>query len=233
MKLKKIASLALAGIMAVSMLAGCKDGGNSNSGSSSENTNTAAGYSSTLAENLSADAKKDYITYQDNSADAAALEDALGNLVSVITGTVSLAPKIVPIADHEINAYLGVDLVISDFVDALDIQNPALRLEGAVTNLVDAPDDFKRNVPVKFGMLYVIDGSVNVDKAVKQVANEIDEKLLSNLPKESDSNNDYYHYTYNYTVSVSVVNKAVESVDGYNSSANFIAVTVTRVPTEA
>ena len=27
MKLKKIASLALAGIMAVSMLAGCKDGG--------------------------------------------------------------------------------------------------------------------------------------------------------------------------------------------------------------
>ena len=32
MKLKKIASLALAGIMAVSMLAGCKDGGNGNSG---------------------------------------------------------------------------------------------------------------------------------------------------------------------------------------------------------
>ena len=30
MKLKKIASLALAGIMAVSMLAGCKDGGNGN-----------------------------------------------------------------------------------------------------------------------------------------------------------------------------------------------------------
>ena len=41
MKLKKIASLALAGIMAVSLLAGCKDGGNGTSGSSSsENTNT-------------------------------------------------------------------------------------------------------------------------------------------------------------------------------------------------
>ena len=36
MKLKKIASLALAGIMAVSMLAGC-NGAASNSGSSSEN----------------------------------------------------------------------------------------------------------------------------------------------------------------------------------------------------
>ena len=41
MKLKKIASLALAGIMAVSMLAACGEGtGNGNSGSSSENTNT-------------------------------------------------------------------------------------------------------------------------------------------------------------------------------------------------
>ena len=163
------------------------------------------------------------------STDAAALEDALGNLGSVITGTVSLAPKIVPI--HENNAFLGVDLVIDDFVDVLDIQNPKLRLQGAVDNLVTAPDDFKRNVPVKFGMLYVIDGSVNVDKAVKQVANEIDGALLSQLPKESDTYE--VHYTYNYTVSVSVVNKAVESVDGYNSSANFIAVTVTRVPTEA
>ena len=50
MKLKKIASLALAGIMAVSMLAGCKDGGNSNSGSSSENTNTTSGYSAMLGQ---------------------------------------------------------------------------------------------------------------------------------------------------------------------------------------
>ena len=48
MKLKKIASLALAGIMAVSMLAGCKDGGNGNSGSSSENTNTASNFTQTV-----------------------------------------------------------------------------------------------------------------------------------------------------------------------------------------
>ena len=48
MKLKKIASLALAGIMAVSMLAGCKDGGNSNSGSSSGNTNTTSSYTDTV-----------------------------------------------------------------------------------------------------------------------------------------------------------------------------------------
>ena len=48
MKLKKIASLALAGIMAVSMLAGCKDGGNGNSGSSSSEQTTATGIVATV-----------------------------------------------------------------------------------------------------------------------------------------------------------------------------------------
>ena len=49
MKLKKIASLALAGIMAVSMLTACGEGaGNGNSGSSSENTNTASNFTQTV-----------------------------------------------------------------------------------------------------------------------------------------------------------------------------------------
>ena len=49
MKLKKIASLMLAGIMAVSMLAACGEGkGNSNSGSSSSSQTTNSGYSSTI-----------------------------------------------------------------------------------------------------------------------------------------------------------------------------------------
>ena len=44
MKLKKIASLALAGIMAVSMLAGCKDGGKKNGSSSSRTPIPPASY---------------------------------------------------------------------------------------------------------------------------------------------------------------------------------------------
>ena len=49
MKLKKIASLALAGIMAVSMLTACGEGtGNGNSGSSSTPTTPASGYAATI-----------------------------------------------------------------------------------------------------------------------------------------------------------------------------------------
>ena len=57
MKLKKIASLALAGIMAVSMLAGCKDGGNSNSGSSSSEPTAPTGYTATIYDLTSAQTK--------------------------------------------------------------------------------------------------------------------------------------------------------------------------------
>ena len=100
MKLKKIASLMLAGLMAVSMLAGCQtasNGGNNGGEGEGEGEGTASGYSSVLADNLSADAKKDYITYQDNASDVTALEDALGNLGSVVTGGASLLPTLVPL----------------------------------------------------------------------------------------------------------------------------------------
>ena len=59
MKLKKIASLMLAGIMAVSMLAGCKDGSanNGNAGSSSSEVPTVGGYTASLYVLLNANSK--------------------------------------------------------------------------------------------------------------------------------------------------------------------------------
>ena len=75
MKLKKIASLALAGIMAVSMLAGCKDGGNSNSGSSSENTNQNTGYSAYILDKT--DVAKLYVTAEDDARLTSAVKQLL------------------------------------------------------------------------------------------------------------------------------------------------------------
>ena len=83
---------------------------------------------------------------------------------------------------------------------------------------------------VKYGLLYVIDGTVDINKALKQVAGKV-ENLLENLPNVNVS--DTARYTFVYTVSVSVANKALDVIDWYNGSANFIAVTVTRVPTAA
>ena len=229
MKLKKIASLMLAGIMAVSMLAGCSTGEVDPEPTPNPDP-TPAGYSDVLAENLSDDAKKDYITYEDNADDIAALEDALGNLSSTSLADKAILPKTVtPIIDVFTTA--DMRLVINDFAKSAEIDNENLAKHEADHQLLSyfhyGWKDYSETV--KYGLLYVIDGTVDVNKALKQVASKIEWSLeqLPNVNADTAA-----RVTYDYTVSASVVNKALEPFAGYTLSANFIAVTITRVPTQ-
>ena len=86
-------------------------------------------------------------------------------------------------------------------------------------------------MPAVCGALYVVDGSVSMDKVLNTIASQMNNQL-KNLPN-ADMIAGAASVTYDYTVSVSVVNKAVSAIDWFNGSANFIAVTVTRVPTQA
>ena len=82
MKLKKIASLMLAGIMAVSMLAGCKGEGNVNTTpDDTTDTTPATSYASTLYSALSETAQKK-ITFGADAELDADLTDAAGNMAS-------------------------------------------------------------------------------------------------------------------------------------------------------
>ena len=227
MKLKKIASLMLAGVMAVSMLAGCQNANVDPEQPTDPETPTATGYSVEMASNLSDAAKKDYIAFEDNADDLTALEDALGNMSWTTTAGNTALPKVVT----PVNGWNAVDtaVVVDDFVTALDIENKALTY-GTMRNELVSFKDLNAAETVKYGLMYVIDGTVDVNKALKQVAGEI-ESLLENLPNVNDSV--VARYTYDYTISVSVANKALDVIDWYNGSANFIAVTVTRVPTAA
>ena len=227
MKLKKIASLMLAGVMAVSMLAGCNT--TSVDPEPTPDPTPATGYSVEMASNLSDAAKKDYIAFEDNADDLAALEDALGNMSWTTTAGNTALPKVVT----PVNGWNAVDtaVVVDDFVTALDIENKALTY-GTMRNELVSFKDLNAAETVKYGLLYVIDGTVDVNKALKQVADGI-EDLLEQLPNVNVSNTVTTRYTYDYTVSVSVANKALDVIDWYNGSANFIAVTVTRVPTAA
>ena len=83
MKLKKIASLALAGIMAVSMLAGCKDGGNSNSGSSSSNnTNPTNNFTTTVMAKASKATNDILAVSSDDTLDEAVAFSAENNVLT-------------------------------------------------------------------------------------------------------------------------------------------------------
>ena len=226
MKLKKIASLMLAGVMAVSMLAGCNTNAVDPEPTPDPDPTPATGYSVEMASYLSDDAKKDYIAFEDNADDLAALEDALSKLSWTTTAGYTL-PKVV---DY-VGAWGDADtmLMVKDFVDALDIENTGMDYGWMWDDLINKYDQ-NDDETVKYGVMYVIDGTVDENDALEQIAGDVEE-LLERLP---NVNNDVVaRYTYDYTVSVSVAKKALDVIDWYNGSANFIAVTVTRVPTAA
>ena len=227
MKLKKIASLMLAGVMAVSMLAGCQNANVDPEQPTDPETPTATGYSVEMASNLSDAAKKDYIAFEDNADDLTALEDALGNMSWTTTAGYTLPKVATPVVD-----WIGADttLMVNDFVDALDIKNTSMDY-ASMWNDLTSFYNLNDAETVKYGLMYVIDGTVDENDTLEWIAGDV-ESLLENLPNVNTDTN-VARYTYDYTVSVSVANKALDVIDWYNGSANFIAVTVTRVPTAA
>ena len=186
----------------------------------------ATGSSITLGEEVGVE--KDFITFADNADDVAALQDALGNLSSTgVYYSASLPKTVTPVTSWNPNR--DMQLVVSDFAESAEITNDSLCagwMKGDLLRWFNKHAD----ETMKYGLLFVVDGTVEDDKALAQIADMIKDDIAK-LPNVNMSWND--RYTYDYTVSASVVNKALEPFAGYTVSADFIAVTVTRVPTAA
>ena len=195
MKLKKIASLMLAGVMAVSMLAGCQNTNVKPEDPTDPDPTPATGYSVEMASNLSDDAKKDYIAFEDNADDLAALEDALSKLSWTTTAGYTLPKVATPVGDW---GNEDTRLMVSDFVDALDIENTDMGYQWMRDDLTGF---YNMNAAetVKYGLMYVIDGTVDENDALEWIAGDV-ESLLENLPNVNTD--DVARYTYDYTVSV-------------------------------
>ena len=227
MKLKKIASLMLAGVMAVSMLAGCNtasNGGNNGEGEGEGTTTT--GYSVAFGEKvekLSSDVKgMDNVTFADNANDQAALEDALNNAGAwdVLEGTKN--STVVLLSNQQVN-------VVNDFEDAAKLDRYGIaNRNGDVFNGTSTI-----NRTTKVGSVYYVDGAVSMDKVLNQVADHLDDffETLQEDGSITDQDGNEVTYDFDYTISVSVVNKTSDLIDWYNGSVNVIAVTVTRTAT--
>ena len=226
MKLKKIASLALAGVMAVSMLTAC--GGNTiNNGGEGEGEGegtTASGYSVDLG-NALADTLKEagidtVVTFADNDDDKAALEDALGNLDRNQLFVTSGKGELYDLQDQD---------VIDDFKSAAKLDRATL-VNG--NNGSGAIYDYKYNLnkTVKVGDIFAVDATVDMSKAINYIVNKYENafKGLKDSVTIQNGKSEKIVYDYNYTVSVSVVNVPAPDVTIYTGSTNFIAVTVTR-----
>ena len=186
MKLKRIISLALAGVMAVSMLTACgNSNGNGGQVPPEENNAVDGGYSDMLAKYMEDVADLDHVTFQDNSDDVAALKDALGNFGNVVIGGGSLLPVLVCLeGPNDIipgfnimgnikfpglsgDGLLSINNLKEDFAKALDLADEDLKSD----DLAFKYSTKKMNVPQKKGTIFAIDGSISLEKVMNQIAN--------------------------------------------------------------
>ena len=213
MKLKKIASLMLAGVMAVSMLAGCNtaSNGDNNGEGEGEGQVSTSNSSSILHDAMEGDARK-----MTTPAANAALDTALKNAVDTYFQNEGFANVGAKVEGREKNQSKIADALISAM--------------NAKTNISkDLAADNNNDKVITVVKLYAVGADVSDTYALEQVADEI-ETNVGDL-KETSKNGEW---SYTYTVSASIVTKTVTSsiLEGVTGGVKYIAVAVTQTPTK-
>ena len=214
MKLKKIASLLLAGVMAVSMLAGCQTGSNGN-GEEPEvpavpSTSDAA---SSLHDSMIGTARRKSSPVANADLDAALKKAVDTYFQNGDFDTVDDPATVVEVKSKIYDA----------LVDAMGAKKS---IQDDLTNEVK-----KVTTAVK---LYAVEASTSDAYALEMVADEIEDSIAG-LKLKSDKDATDKEYDYAYTISASIVTKPVSSsiVTGVATGIKYIAVAVTQTPTKA
>ena len=240
MKLKKIASLMLAGVMAVSMLTACNTASEQPQDPTTPPTTTPATGKSAVFEAALSDLADVKITMSDSNDLQAALDAAAQNVGSAtiidFTTAIRAAGAVRTIAnfDPSGNVYLAPGFVATTSVPAGDLSvtaddMDAVTVQTAFGRLVPVNTDDVANEVVT--MLFAVDGFIGEDAAVKQVAEALDSyigdlQIDNDMSQFEDGSTDHTTLHYTYTGSVSVTNRAL--ADNHGMSLNIIAVQITR-----
>ena len=232
MKLKKIASLLLAGVMAVSMLTACGD----NTVNDPEQPNkpvepTPAGYSSVLGDALVAENVVNRKVHMQDSNDLnaalkTAMEFAGEDVVSdIYDNTFADMPRYVIPGD-----FSAIRLVASKLVDVMDSVNNADDWASweAIADLDATRDNHDEDLNVT--MLYVVNDGVSVNAALEYIAAEISD-AVEDLDIDYDNVDGIWYdqkaeVEYDYTGSVSADSVKLDANHG--KGLTFIAVQITR-----
>ena len=239
MKLKKIASLALAGVMAISMLAGCSTTPvnpepNPNPG---DDEPTVSGYSQMLYNHLSNAAKKK-VTAQDsnavNNALATAMKYAAGNTIAgsyddYIDGDTHVVNNSdwLGAADSLKN---GANAMISELGAENTLKNPV----GEAFNVLDpTPANYQRD-DMNISLLFVADGLKDYDAVMDEVADLIDQQVQwleddYDLPGDFWQDNGGHSMNTDYEYTMSVAADTITLTADHGKSMTFVAVNIARV----
>ena len=234
MKLKKFASLLLAGVMAVSMLTACGD----NTVNDPEQPNqpvepTPAGYSSVLGDALVAENVVNRKVHMQDSKDLnAALKTAMEFAgEDIVNNIYDWADANMPVYTIPSDRY-AIELVASKLVDVMDSVNDDgdWDSEDAIANLYATEGNHDKDLNVT--MLYVVNDGVSVNAALEYIAAEISDAVAAlDIDYDNVVIGDFWgdqkaEVEYDYTGSVSADSIKLDANHG--KGLTFIAVQITR-----
>lgn len=214
MKLKKIASLALAGVMAVSMLAGCNNGSNTEEQPNSTVPTNVVSYANSL---LSGKEKAVFEFETDTKVDEALKAVATDASVFSSKDIAGLVNQMQADATTGTNAGLRSEL--ADKLD-IDLENGVYFKNGAV----DGKDKYNAYV-------YVLSTKLDENGAVKLVVDSIKANMASDKQYFPVTGGSTTKYSFDYEANISAVK--VTAPDNADNSVWVVAVVYTQTATEA
>ena len=235
MKLKKIVSLALAGIMAVSMLTACGEGDSNSTVTPPVDNTTPTGLSAQLGAEAS-DLTHSKVTFADSTALNNALKHAVGNIGdnsidwafnSGITGVTYLG-------DWQWG-WAAVSAAVGVLEDDMDVDvamvatgNDPVRATVDGLNPTNTQYDDNNYNTV---MLFAVDSGVEMTSIIEQLSNLIDDDmddLVTSFNVNTVNNNEQHEVSYHYTCSVASTSKTFVDADT-TFGVTFVAVEINRV----
>ena len=232
MKLKKIASLAMAGALAVSMLAGC-----STTGAVTPNQPSAPATSVSANVDALVD-QPAYVTFADSTQLDAALKDAVE-----YAGVMDVMPDYVN-TDRLIGVAPDVSAVLDNEVGVTTMSNGTLINLwniGQASTLLDAEQQDSYTIPdAVAAQMYVVSSVIGQKAIEEQIAGifaTIPEYQYSVGSTDGTTIEDGGNYNHTYTVSISTCTKTVNSsvvgvggvgVGAANPEVTFVAIQVVR-----
>ena len=233
MKLKKIASLMLAGVMAVSMLAGCNTMSETPEEPQEPETPATSSAADALYSELTGSAKENV-----TAAASAELDSALDNAVAKYWNYGSMI-NYTDVFQDEIESvnYAGV-------VDYRDNRLGAAVKSAVGADFFSIKDDltgtkgYNDSHNRKAVEIWAVPASVSDAEALEIVAEKVD-PFVTILPLEGDDEQDDYvnesantpNYDYSYTISASIETKTV-NIAGLEQGIKYVAVMVTKTVAE-
>ena len=229
MKLKKLMALAMSGVLAVSMFAGCSTVSEKPENPTDEPDTPVSNYSTTFWNNLDEGQKN--ITCADSAELTAALTTAVGRAGALTIsenywGTDFIRPVSIysrPASLASVASKLA-ELTGADNEELFITAGNDMGMESTLNQVVNG-EYAQTDDDITAVALFVVDGTIDVDQALEDVAERLDEVIQDLQPT---SQNSIYNvaYEYKYTGAVSVVSKSIDNLDGMK--VNFIAVQIDR-----